>query len=107
MFYEKIIFFHIGLINKQLQKNGGVFMIKILDKEREELDDGELIDYLNEEKDPLLMVGEVVVEIMDSEGLIRDTLPTSAVWYDAETDRLVITAHSDKMPSNHVFPNKR
>ena len=82
-------------------------MIKILGKEREELDVGILRDYLDEEKDPLLMVGEVVVEIMDSEGLIRDTLPTSAVWYDTETDRLVITAHSDKMPSNHVFPNKR
>ena len=82
-------------------------MIKILGKEREELDVGELKDYLDEEKDPFLMVGEVVVEIMDSEGLIRDILPTSAVWYDSETDRLVITAHSDKMPSNHVFPNKR
>ena len=107
MFYKEIIFFHIRLPNELLQKNGGVFMIKILDKEREELDVGELKDYLDEEKDPLLMVGEVVVEIMDSEGLIRDTLPTSAVWYDSETDQLVITAHSDKMPSNHVFPNKR
>lgn len=82
-------------------------MIKILGKEREELDVGELMDYLDEEKDPWLHASGVLVEIMDSNGYIRDCIPVSAVWYDPERTHLIITAHSDKMPSNHVFKDPK
>ena len=81
-------------------------MVKVRNKEREELDVSMLCDYLSEEKDPFLTMGEVVVEIMDSEGRIRDIIPTSAVWFDSERDRLVITAHSDEMPSHQVYRNQ-
>ena len=73
-------------------------MIKVKNNVREELTVDKLNDYLSEEKDPWLFTGDVTVEIMDSEGRIRNVIPTSAVWFDSERNRLVITAHSDKMP---------
>lgn len=42
----------------------------------------------------------VAIEIMDSNHRIRDVIPASAVWYDSETDMLMITAHSDDMPQH-------
>lgn len=42
----------------------------------------------------------VAIEIMDSNHMIRDVIPASAVWYDEERDVLMITAHSDDMPQH-------
>ena len=48
------------------------------------------MSYLSEEKDPFLTMGDVVVEIMDSDERIR----------------VVITAHSDKIPQRVVRSSK-
>lgn len=53
-----------------------------------------------EEEDAEAYDAPVAIEIMDSNHRIRDVIPASAVWYDSETDMLIITAHSDDMPQH-------
>lgn len=58
-----------------------------------------IVKYI-EEKDAEAYDAPVAIEIMDSNHMIRDVIPASAVWYDDERDVLMITAHSDDMPQH-------
>ena len=58
----------------------------------------DIVKYTEEEGDAYH--APVAIEIMDSNHMIRDVIPASAVWYDEERDVLMITAHSDDMPQH-------